>query len=81
MFPRYFPTDPLQYTRHTTSKLASLNETVSALGCRNVAVVDAFLHNRKEIVDLWKDISDIDDDALKVLLEYAPPIYSYFASI
>ncbi|KAJ8582297.1 hypothetical protein M405DRAFT_830895, partial [Rhizopogon salebrosus TDB-379] len=45
LFLRYFPTDPLQYTLHTTPKLglepflwhASLDETMNALGCRNVA--------------------------------------------
>jgi hypothetical protein len=62
MFLRYFPTDPLQYTPHTTPKLgpepflwhASLDETMNALGCRNVAqtVVDVFLHNWNETVDL-----------------------------
>ncbi|KAJ8581801.1 hypothetical protein M405DRAFT_831763 [Rhizopogon salebrosus TDB-379] len=48
MFPRYFPTDPLQYARHTIPKPSgldpepflwhtSLDETMNALGCRNVA--------------------------------------------
>jgi hypothetical protein len=57
------------------------NERIRLQGCRSTAV-DVSLHNSKEIVDLRKDTLDTsDNEALKVLLECAPPIYSYFAPI
>jgi hypothetical protein len=57
------------------------DERIRLQECRPT-VVDVSLHNWKEIVDLWKDTSDTsDDEALKVLLECAPPTYLYFAAI
>jgi hypothetical protein len=86
---RYFLMGPLQYTRHTTPKLCAgpgtlslarlirrNNERIRLQECRP-AVVDVSLHDSKEIVDLRKNTLDTsDNEALKVLLECAPPIYS-----
>jgi hypothetical protein len=57
------------------------DERIRLQGCLPT-VVDVSLHNWQEIVDLWKDTLDTsDDEALKVLLECAPPIYLCFAAI
>jgi hypothetical protein len=64
------------------ARLIRRNDERIRLQERRPTVVDIFLHNWKEIVDLWKDTSDtLDNEALKVLPECAPSIYLYFAPI
>jgi hypothetical protein len=64
------------------ARLIRRNDECIRLQERRPTVVDVFLYDWKEIVDLWKDTSDTsDNEALKVLPECAPPIYLYFAPI